>query len=594
MGRVQTRPPEKINSTMMRNFMDALRPVIGTLSESPKRSLLAEFEDDLFEATNYDEVFGSLKTGIARLAPPEADLDRITSMVDADIEDVVRWAKGTLKKNDRIVWFLRFSKLILAMAFDAAVPGLLKAEMEAYNRKTNGTRIAEQDILPYVAGGGAGLRLRSLLTHFLGSNIAAIDRYTWGWETPDELLARFREFEAEWQETRKGLIDYDPEDGEEIIRFGDGYSWVMLDRAYCKVEGDAMGHCGNVEGRRDTSQRILSLRKLITKGQRKFWEPALTFILHRDGKLGEMKGRANEKPAARYHPYIIKLLLTDLVTGIRGGGYLPQSNFSMDDLGAEERDALIARKPALGGLRYLFNRDGASEEVLAELKAEFRRSGPFSFRPMVTQTHVVLKTYDSLDDIIGALGDRGAKGYLKYLNGDEFIDLGVSPDDGARWMIESFSRTEDKAFNAYLQERYKDAIEAFEDENDADLARDTSEMVRFLEETVPDLYEALWMAYETGQRYGTEAAMHRHLVKAVEGAELSFNMEIQKNGHGFAVTLPIKTAIDIVTDDEFEDLEYEYDRIEIEVDEPRYGFDEFDDQAARESLYDAFPDLKPA
>ena len=103
-----------------------------------------------------------------------------------------------------------------------------------------------------------------------------------------------------------------------------------------------MGHCGNAP-RQHTDDVILSLRKVVVSGSDKYHIPHLTFILNGDGELTEMKGRANEKPAKKYHPYIIKLLLNDAIKGIKGGGYAPENNFSLHDLDENVRKDLMRK-----------------------------------------------------------------------------------------------------------------------------------------------------------------------------------------------------------------------------------------------------------
>lgn len=104
-----------------------------------------------------------------------------------------------------------------------------------------------------------------------------------------------------------------------------------------------MGHCGNTATPKE-GDRILSFRTKASGGKQR---PHLTFILDENGYLGEMKGRANEKPSEKYHPYIIDLLQKDFVKGIKGGGYLPESNFSITDLDQEQMNALISKKSSL-------------------------------------------------------------------------------------------------------------------------------------------------------------------------------------------------------------------------------------------------------
>src|SRR6266851_947531 len=89
--------------------------------------------------------------------------------------------------------------------------------------------------------------------------------------------------------------------------------------------------CGNVPSERP-GDRILSLRRKVQRGDMVRWYPIATFILDRDGQLGEMKGRGNDKPAPKYHFYIVALLRHHMINGIKGGGYMPENNFAMEDL----------------------------------------------------------------------------------------------------------------------------------------------------------------------------------------------------------------------------------------------------------------------
>jgi hypothetical protein len=73
----------------------------------------------------------------------------------------------------------------------------------------------------------------------------------------------------------------------------------------------------------------------------------LTFILEPDGTLGEMKARGNNKPAPKYHPQIMQLLLSNIVKGIGGMGYLPDMNFSVFDLDDQYLRILDSKKPNL-------------------------------------------------------------------------------------------------------------------------------------------------------------------------------------------------------------------------------------------------------
>jgi hypothetical protein len=212
----------------------------------------------------------------------------------------VNWARKTLRKNDRIIWFLRWSKLWYQLSGEASGtsdPAQLAA-LQQYNRRFQTTYLAGDLSSPQM--------MKAQLSHFLGLPIPEIQNYVFRTQSPRQLFDLFAKFEAEWRrciEEEQSLIT--PEDEDEIlIEFRDGFAWWLLPRGGCPVEAEAIGHCGNVPSERP-GDRILSLRRKILRGDVERWYPVATFILDADGRLGEMKGRGNDKPSPKYHPYII-------------------------------------------------------------------------------------------------------------------------------------------------------------------------------------------------------------------------------------------------------------------------------------------------
>ena len=167
-----------------------------------------------------------------------------------------------------------------------------------------------------------------------------------------------------------------------------------------------MGHCGNVPSQRPGDQ-ILSLRRQVQRGDIARWYPVATFILDRDGQLGEMKGRGNDKPASKYHPYIAELLRHRLISGIKGGGYEPQNNFSMSDLDPAAREQLIRQKPALRGLLSYYEEEGMTDRVLAMLDQQMASRGLPEYESFDrAKREFVLSTYRDLEQFVGANSDE--------------------------------------------------------------------------------------------------------------------------------------------------------------------------------------------
>lgn len=165
------------------------------------------------------------------------------------------------------------------------------------------------------------------------------------WDPKDDsfgLEIKLNKAETEWKAAKQQVLKAKPED-KIIIDYGKT-AWMILPRAYCDDEADAMGHCGNSASYR-TGERILSYRTKETEDGS--WRPHLTFILDKDGNLGEMKGRNNNKPDAKYYDVITDLLLNPLVKGIKGGGYNPENNFDIWNLSTKQLLSLFDKKPEL-------------------------------------------------------------------------------------------------------------------------------------------------------------------------------------------------------------------------------------------------------
>lgn len=217
---------------------------------------------------------------------------------------IASWARETLKKQDRIVWFLK----------------QLEKSYQANDDSTN--------------------TLSRQLDHFMSIQYQPIQDYQFGNQSPQQVLTGLRALEDKYQETARKADAVRLQPGDRVIKdWGNGMQWIYTDRAYCPDEGRSGAHCGNVVGKTQTDQRIISLRH---KGQ-----VEVTFILHADGKLGEMKGRHNTKPKASLHPYILWLLEQPFIRGIQGGGYAPGSNFSIRDLSSEQLAKLKQARPDL-------------------------------------------------------------------------------------------------------------------------------------------------------------------------------------------------------------------------------------------------------
>ena len=249
----------------------------------------------LLEAA-YDSMVLSMKT---------ANPDQV-----ANIDAQVKWAKTALVKSDRVTWYLRIMQAWLS-GNDTKLKPLL-GDYPAITSWESMGQLGEQ-----------------------------IQNYAFVKQPASQVIADLDRLQREWanREAAKPKPVKTQAGDRVLFDFGGGLEWWWVDRAYCDEESRSGNHCGNVVGKTKKNQRILSLRK---NGH-----VLLTFILEPNGKLGEMKAKGNQKPAEKYHPQIIKLLLWDKVTGISGMGYLPDANFSVFDLNEKYLDYVEQHNPGL-------------------------------------------------------------------------------------------------------------------------------------------------------------------------------------------------------------------------------------------------------
>ncbi len=306
---------------------------------------------------------------------------------------LIKWAVDHLKKHARIVWYLRFVRLALAdwTANELEDPKIYKKEVRRYNKKARAagaTLIPEQHKLVIIdreqflyLRGTNYESMNNTFIHYFGYDLRKINEQPYEYLLPEELFTLFETYVKEAQgiaaheeavEHFQKTEDFDytgdtaiishgfrhdeaendarfiPDKGDEnprqFIEFDDGWGWfdLGLDAGYCNEEKNAMDHCGNPSG--TAPQIMLSLRKPLEYEGLKFWKPVLTFALDENGGLREMKGYNNTKPLEKYHEYVVGLLNDDIVESIIGGGYLPRTNFDLDDLSEELRAQVDVEK----------------------------------------------------------------------------------------------------------------------------------------------------------------------------------------------------------------------------------------------------------
>ena len=299
----------------------------------------------LMEANVEEEMLAPLKNYYERMAQESGSeaipyQRRINQIIE--IEQEVKFAK----RRDVKVWIARTARYALALDIMSDRNDIEPPELQRIVNKIVGDYQKTHDSNERHTFKGTMDAIQEILGHFLTLNYYKISTYRFTDQTLWSALRDLKVYEDEYKEYVRGYVEQKAGD-EIIMTFPDGMVWMMLSRGYCDAEAKAMGHCGNAGAA--SGDRIISLRKPKSEHGHTIYEPCLTFILNGDGHLGEMKGRGNDKPAARYHDYIVALLRSDVIKGIRGGGYKPENNFDLNDLPVELQHDLADNKPALEG-----------------------------------------------------------------------------------------------------------------------------------------------------------------------------------------------------------------------------------------------------
>lgn len=501
------------------------------------KEFCVQHDQMLLEAVDYMQMFTKI---IDRHSDPE--------WAKKKAEDFIYIAQQVLKKNFRIVWFLKYvqwfiaynseqeqrfdgsvlvndGKLHMKPLYDKIMRDIIKSSNDdSIEKKISDFLSVERQLLHINAPRGIVTNYQ----HFLDLNLPEINDYNPQGKLPNEVFEYFNRVEKEWAAEQEGKIPYlqqpifdenqtpDKDDSAiyVIIDFGNGWYWVNLDTDYCDLESRAMGHCGNAGNRNST---LLSLRKLIKKSQSPstwVWEPHVTFELEEDGMLGQMKGKANDKPESKYHGMIVALLLhkdtvssrgdTDFyIKGIRGGGYKPETNFSLDDLTEEQAEEVVKQNPNL--------------DIMALLKAEFGDKVVENKTNLGTMIRIDGFQIYSQNSRMAGLDDL----YEEKRNGVSKVTVvDMCKGEHIEGMDFEYDNVHDILNYYTIDATNKATIEKFLDENYSDWREENDDWEEYVKEQEPDeIVNALQQADMYTRENSAQDDMWKDFKKAVNSSD---------------------------------------------------------------------------
>lgn len=252
-----------------------------------------------------------------------------------NIKIEIKWARRELKRNDRIVYYLKMYRMNILdrkVGLDRLIPtGHRLKLISEYKRK-------ERPMHEAIYNNFANF-VKANLKHFIDFDIPAVNNVIFAHQNPHQLIA-FLEIELhKWQDKQQGAIKTER---RVFLKINPRWAWYDLESNTSSEEAEAMGHCST--GPIGTT--CLSLREKTSKG----FVPHLTFIFDsHTGELGEMKGRRNQKPDKKYHKFIIPLLKDRRIKGFESekDHYMSDNNFDIYDLSNSVRERIYKKNPSL-------------------------------------------------------------------------------------------------------------------------------------------------------------------------------------------------------------------------------------------------------
>lgn len=464
------------------------------MATEPSPTALGQY---LAEAADYKTMWRPIERALTGTGRQREE--RRLELARNSFESEFSWARKHLKRNDAVTWWMRWVQVRIIRRH--APPEVVQREAERVSRLSG---IPAADVFLMMPS----LADQSVLEHLMSLPIADIQNFRFVnrgmsqnlWITPHAVVTKFRRAEDRWKETRKDLMPVN-EHAQVILRFPDGYEWVDLQQPFCDAEAQAMGHCGNRPSHR-ASETVLSLRKRVKlEGGNVMWRPVCTFILDTlTGFLGEMKGRANEKPIADYHPYIVGLLRLPIIKGIAGGGYEAHKNFSLDDLDPETREQLAEEKPMLLGMKKFIQRHGLNKEVREWIEN--------SLKGYLVHGHWSGDEFTMLYERWETLAQRvGDQDMVRWTSAMRYDQIGGSHQDSQSKFLNDME--------GYL---YKALVSHFRRRNpDAEIPDDKERFLEVMREVDEDMFSLVQVADGKGSDVGRERAILSGITGALDG-----------------------------------------------------------------------------
>jgi predicted RNase H-related nuclease YkuK (DUF458 family) len=629
-------------------------PADHLLHTTPPPEKQASFQIEA--EANYDEMFAGLNSTIQNALPPVDGKSGVAISLHQDIQDEINWAKATLRKNYRIIWYLRWAKLDLieqgvnktytyfgrekdidpatlnekAHNLGQQLNSLLNKEIGRFNA---GAQKAGRHAINTTDLGGVmrAYGVHNQLKHFFDmKQVDKIQDYPLDFQTIPEVLDTFQTFEQEYtaqaDEDKRWVPPTSDEEGdlqgEVIVKFPNGWVWWDLGTNYDENEAKSMGHCATC----GENATLVSLREpRDNKDGTRSWRPHLTFELDEDGSLRQMKGVANSKPKPEYHSYILALLTATkqvsskskktepIVKSIKGSSYKREADFALKDLTPEDLETLYAARPDLMPIDIYVQKHGVTRDLMVRVEGELKGVGYKSkWNGSKKSPLFEIEAWENLEDLIGDKGNDLAQWAWKITtNGEEFLDSSnyFNIDTTAKELWDNLPDEMKENVKQILDHKYPQEFKKFLADAQAEAATRRGRIPRenvidFAEERdEEDLLQAIRNAAQVGEETGTQNEIFKSLKKALEDSAFVPKDPDNYYDGPWVENLALSEAADLINDtgqnSRMDGGDGDLDH-RIVMKEPNYGFADFDEKAAVEYFSNEYgiekklKDIEPA
>jgi hypothetical protein len=363
-----------------------------------------------------------------------------------------------------------------------------------------------------------------------------------------------------------------------------GWKWLNLKRGFCRQEGDAAGHCGNIGAKDDDN--IFSLRDPENRVH-------LTFIIN-NGILGEMKGRGNAKPSPKYHSPIIELLKSKNVGSIHGGGWDPTNNFALTDLPEETQKQLIKKKPFLNSpFKYAIQNIKDDKQLLEKINELFKEPIESIYTNKDGTKDAVIESFSDFEEVEEQAKRRYTNSKIDSISWldeiwEHFDSNYAYSNDALQNYLDSLNKENTKLLEKYLDKE----LEEFENDEDEE---DELSIYEKLQKEDGDIKAAVHNAICDGMTAGTENEAWKDVRNDLchpDDNGFYFDWWVQIPGKK-QTTDQIQLRISLLNLEELFNKGFDDpgEAVEIRHSQPYNGYSDFDNDTFNERLKDLLHDI---